>query len=115
MGQISRATKLAIFAVGGQSVAYLLAVVLARHLGVDGFEAYAVASAAFTLMVMFAPRGIEKYALRSLPALLERGDWEYAAGLLRFGLRRTLGTSLLLGLSLLKKFFGNHLFPKKGR
>ncbi len=47
-------------AVAGQSVAYLLAVTLARQLGVDGFEAYAVASAAFTLMVMYAPRGIEK-------------------------------------------------------
>ena len=64
MGHIGRATRLAMLAVAGQSVAYLLAVTLARQLGVDGFEAYAVASAAFTLMVMYAPRGIEKYALR---------------------------------------------------
>ena len=61
-------------AVAGQSVAYLLAVVLARQLGVDGFEAYAVASAAFTLMVMYTPRGLEKYALRILPALFQRED-----------------------------------------
>ncbi len=81
-------------AVAGQSVAYLLAITLARQLGVDGFEAYAVASAAFTLMVMIAPRGIEKYALRMLPALLERGDWGHVRGYLRFGLQRTLGTSL---------------------
>jgi O-antigen/teichoic acid export membrane protein len=84
-------------AVAGQSVAYFLAITLARQLGVDGFEAYAVASAAFTLMVVFAPRGIEKYALRSLPAFLERGDWGRAGGFLRFGLRRTLGTSLVVG------------------
>jgi O-antigen/teichoic acid export membrane protein len=71
--------------------------VLARQLGVDGFEAYAVASAAFTLMVMFTPRGIEKYALRLLPALVERSDWGHTRGFLRFGLYRTLGTSLLLG------------------
>jgi O-antigen/teichoic acid export membrane protein len=85
-------------AIGGQSVAYALTIVLARQLGVDGFEAYAVASAGFTLMVMFTPRGIEKYALRLLPALFERGDWGHARGFLRFGLNRTLGTSLILGL-----------------
>ncbi len=98
-------------AVGGQCVAYLLTAVLARQLGVDGFEAYAVASAAFTLMVMYAPRGIEKYALRLLPALFERGDWGRAAGFLRFGLRRTLGTSLLLGsvVFLWVQYFSN--FP----
>jgi O-antigen/teichoic acid export membrane protein len=84
-------------AVSGQSVAYFLTVVLARRLGVEGFEAYAVASAAFTLMVMLSPRGIEKYALRLLPALIERGDWGRIRGFLRFGLKRTLGTSLLLG------------------
>ncbi len=98
-------------AVTGQSVAYLLIVVLARQLGVDGFEAYAVASAAFTLMVMYAPRGIENYALRLLPALYDRGDWGRAGGFLRFGLRRTLGTSLLLGSAvyLWVQYFSN--FP----
>jgi O-antigen/teichoic acid export membrane protein len=97
MGQIDRATRLAILAVAGQSVAYFLTIVLARQLGVEGFEAYAVASAAFTLMVMYTPRGLEKYALRLLPALFERKDWAHARGYLRFGLRRTFATSLLLG------------------
>jgi hypothetical protein len=75
MGQLGRATRLAILAVAGQSVAYILTIVLARQLTVDGFESYAVASAAFTLMVMYTPRGLEKYALRLLPALFEREDW----------------------------------------
>jgi len=97
VGHLSRAAKLATLAIAGQGIAYLLSVVLARRLGVDGFEAYVVASAAFTLMVTFAPRGIEKYALRLLPALFERGDWGHARGFLRFGLRRTLWTSLLAG------------------
>ena len=65
---------LAGLAVAGQVIAYLLSAVLARRLGVDGFEAYVVASAAFMLMVTVAPRGIEKYALRVLPALLDRGE-----------------------------------------
>ncbi len=85
-------------AVAGQSVAYFLTIVLARQLSVDGFEAYAVASAAFTLMVMYTPRGLEKYALRILPALFQREDWAQARGYLRFGLRRTFATSIVLGL-----------------
>jgi O-antigen/teichoic acid export membrane protein len=97
MGQTGRATRLAILAVAGQSVAYFLTIVLARELGAEGFEAYAVASAAFTLMVMYTPRGLEKYALRLLPVLFERGDWPHALGYLRFGLRRTFATSIVLG------------------
>ncbi len=85
-------------AVLGQSVAYFVTIVLARQLSVDGFEAYAVASAAFTLMVMYTPRGLEKYALRILPALFQREDWSQARGYLRFGLRRTFATSIVLGL-----------------
>ncbi len=84
-------------AVAGQSVAYFLTIILARQLSVDGFEAYAVASAAFTLMVMYSPRGLEKYALRLLPALFQREDWAQARGFLRFGLRRTFATSIVLG------------------
>jgi O-antigen/teichoic acid export membrane protein len=87
-----------VLAVAGQSVAYFLTIVLARQLSVDGFEAYAVASAAFTLMVMYTPRGLEKYALRILPALFQREDWGQARGYLRFGLRRTFATSIVLGL-----------------
>jgi O-antigen/teichoic acid export membrane protein len=91
--------KLAMLAVAGQTVAYFLAVVLARQLGVEGFEAYAVASAAFTLMVMYAPRGLEKYSLRLLPALFERSDWERARGFLQFGLRRTFWISVLVAVA----------------
>jgi len=115
MGQIGRATRLAMLAVAGQSVAYFLTIVLARQLSVDGFEAYAVASAAFTLMVMYTPRGLEKYGLRLLPALFERGDWAHARGYLRFGLRRTFATSILLGLVtfLWVKFFSDYPAPIK--
>ncbi len=46
MGHLGRAAKLAILAITGQGVAYLFSIVLARRLGVEGFEAYVVASAA---------------------------------------------------------------------
>jgi len=97
MVRIGRATRLAMLAVAGQCVAYFLTIVLARQLSVDAFEAYAVGSAAFTLMVMYSPRGLEKYALRLLPALFQREDWAQARGFLRFGLRRTFATSIVLG------------------
>lgn len=105
MGHLGRAAKLATLALTGQGVAYLLSIVLARRLEVEGFEAYVVASAAFTMMIMFAPRGIDKYALRLLPTLFERGDWGYARGFLRFGLREIFWTSVIVatavGLSVL--------------
>jgi len=97
VAQPAQAARLAVTAIAGQGMAYLLALLLARRLGVAGFEAYAVSGAVFVLMATFAPRGIEKYALRALPALLERADWAGARGFLRFGLRRTLATALLVG------------------
>ncbi len=96
MGHLGRAAKLAILAITGQGVAYLLFIVLARRLEIEGFEAYVVASAAFTMMIMFAPRGIDKYALRLLPAFFERGDWARARGFLRFGLREIFWTSVFV-------------------
>jgi len=74
--------------------------VLARRLGVDGFEAYSVAVATIFLLASVATRGVEKYAMRVLPPLFARGDWARARGYVRFGLRRTLGTSLLLAAAL---------------
>jgi O-antigen/teichoic acid export membrane protein len=99
-GVFNRAAKLALIGFAGQVIAYAISVTLARQLGVDGFEAYVVATAVFILMVTVAPRGIEKYALRALPALLDRGDWGLASGLLHYGLRRTLLTSLVIGLGI---------------
>lgn len=97
MGHYRRMLTLAALAVIGQAIAYVLSVVLARRLGVEGYEAYAVASAAFLLMVTEAPQGVDKYTLRFLPALIERRDWARAIGLLRFSLRRALWGALLAG------------------
>lgn len=90
-------SRLAALAFVGQCLSYVVSMVLARHLGVEGFQAYAVASAVFILMAVVAPRGAEKYALRLLPVLIEQGDWARARGYVLFGLRRTLLTSLIVG------------------
>lgn len=81
------------FAAAGQSVAYVLAIVLARHLGVTGFEAYVVASAIFILLVAVAPGGLDKFAIRLVPTLLVQQDFARLRGFLRFGVRRTLALS----------------------
>ncbi len=91
------AALLATIAIAGQALIYLLTIVLARHLSLEGFEAYAVGSAAFTLMVSIAPLGLEKYSLRLLPALIERGDWRLSRGYIGIGLRRTLICAIALG------------------
>ena len=85
-------------AIAGQFAGWLLAVLLARTLGVEGFEAYAVASALFILMASIAPLGSEKYALRLLPGQLVRGELGAARGYVRFGVRRTAATALTCAL-----------------
>ncbi len=97
MSNCGGAARVSTLAVAGQGIGFLLAVVLARQLGVDGFEAYVVASAVFMLMVTLAPRGVDKFALRLFPVLLEREDWGRAKGYLIFGARRTLWTSVAVG------------------
>jgi O-antigen/teichoic acid export membrane protein len=97
MERVAQPASLVAIAISGQAVAYVLSMLMARRLGVAGFEAYAVASAVFILLATFAPLGAEKYALRQLPALLRRADWGRARGLLTFGFRRTLVTALATG------------------
>lgn len=89
--------QLSIVSLAGQALAYVLAIVLARQLGVEGFESYVVAAAAFILMVTLVPQGLEKYALKLLPGLVERGQLDLQHGFLRFAGRRLLLGSLLLG------------------
>lgn len=89
-------TRIAAVAMIGHAVTYLLSILFARNLGVEGFEAYVVAAATFVLMLNFAPLGLDKYAIRLLPALFERGDWTRAAGFQRFSFRRILRASTIV-------------------
>lgn len=91
------ATQLSILSLAGQALAYVLGIVLARQLGVAGFESYVVAAAAFILMVTLVPQGLEKYSLKRLPGLIERGQDGLLHGFLRFSIRRVLLGSVLVG------------------
>lgn len=92
------ATQLSILSLAGQALAYVLGIVLARRLGVEGFESYVVAAAAFILMVTLVPQGLEKYSLKLLPGLLERGQDDRVHGFLRFARRRLLLGSAVVGV-----------------
>lgn len=82
-------------AIAGQLLGLLVTLLAARLLDVDGFSAYAVASALFIVLATTAPLGSEKHALRHLPAMMETGRFDKARGLLRFGLHRTVRMALL--------------------
>lgn len=83
-------------ALAGQGLIYALSILLARRLGVEGFDDYAVASAVFMLLASIAPLGSEKYALRIVPVLLERGDWGLTRGYLYFAIGRSLRAAVLM-------------------
>lgn len=97
MIHLSWGTKLSALSLSGQVVSYVLGIFLARQLGVQGFEVYVVASAAFILMVTLVPQGLEKYSLKLLPILIERGDYGLLRGFLRFSIRRIVLGSVLVG------------------
>ena len=106
---MSRAVLLTILiACVGQTIVYGMAVWFARRLGPAGFEAYVIGASVFLLLLAIAPMGIEKYALRRLPALLERRDLPAARRFMVFAARRVLATATglaAIGLAALW-FFG---------
>jgi O-antigen/teichoic acid export membrane protein len=77
---------------------YGLTVFLARSLDTRGFHDYSVAVATVMLLTSIASLGLEKYALRILPAAFEKGQWGIARGFVRFSIRSLLLTSMIAGL-----------------
>lgn len=99
MARLSWQSRLTFVSLCGQAVAYVLGIVLARQLGVAGFETYVVASAAFILMVTLVPQGLEKYALKLLPPLIEQGEAAQVHGYLRLAGFRILLACVIVGLA----------------
>lgn len=94
-----------------------MTVFLARTLDTHGFHDYSVAVATVMLLTSLASLGLEKYALRLLPASLEREDWGTARGFVRFSTRSVIVVSVLLGILYLAVRFaatqptGRELWP----
>ena len=75
---------LLLFSVGSFALTYATAILLARALGADGYDDYAVAVSAATILAALAELGMGKYAMRAVPAYVERGEWPLAKGYGRF-------------------------------
>lgn len=69
---------------------------LARHLNIDAFDDYSVAISIVTLLSVLATLGLEKYALHLIALYIERKNWAYLRGFLRFSLCTILLFSALL-------------------
>lgn len=94
--------KLAAIAFAGHGIVFLINLVLARHLAVDEFENYVVAVAIFLLIVAITSQGLDKYALRIMPAKFSRQHHGHAAHYFLFSISRLIiGAIVVAALTLL--------------
>ena len=78
------------------AVQLLLAVVLARVLGVEGFGVYAFCLSLVQFLAIPAMLGLRQLSLREVAASLTTGRWGRLRGILRAGTLAVAGASLLL-------------------
>ncbi|GMQ80479.1 MAG: hypothetical protein BMS9Abin04_477 [Planctomycetia bacterium] len=83
-------------ALGGYLLFYGVGVLLAHLLGAAAYGDYCVAVASVTLAVAVSTVGLEKLALRALPAYVQRQEWSLAHGFWRFGLGVVLSASIVV-------------------
>lgn len=95
---IKKALQLCLLALANYVLFYAIGVLLARRLGVSGFKTYSVAVATLTLLASFTTLGLEKYAVRVLPAFYESEDWSGARGFTLFGRNLVLWIGLVVVL-----------------
>ena len=77
-------------------ITYPTGILLARSLGIDHYDEYAIAVAAVTMLSTFSELGAGKLAMRILPAYAETGEWGSARGYRRFAGRAILLASVLV-------------------
>jgi len=96
----TRTFALLALTLGNFLITYPTGILLARSLGIDHYDEYAVAIAAATILSTLTELGAGKLAMRILPAYAETGDW----GLAR-GYRRLAGRAILLASALVAGTF----------
>lgn len=96
---VRKALQLCLLALVSYVLFYGIGVYLARALGVSGYKSYSVAIATLTLLASITTLGLEKYAVRALPAYYEGQDWSRARGFTIFGRNLILWSSLVVVLA----------------
>lgn len=94
---MTRPLQLCLLALINWGLFYGLTVFLARTLDTRGFHDYSVAVATVMLLSSVATLGLEKYALRVLPAAFEKGEWGIAKGFVGFSIRCLVVASAAVG------------------
>jgi len=89
---------LLLFSLAGFMLTYATAILLARTLGPEGYNDYAVAIALATILATFAEMGTGKFAMRTMPAYYEQRQWKLARGYVGFSMGLILLISVLLGV-----------------
>ena len=75
---------------------YVTSILLARTLSVPDFDDYNVAVSSVLVLTSLATLGLEKYALRCLPAWQNHQDWARSKGFVLFARKLILFTSVVL-------------------
>ncbi|WOX05042.1 lipopolysaccharide biosynthesis protein [Microbulbifer pacificus] len=98
----SEVGKLAAIAFTGHGVIFLINLILARNLSVDEYENYVVAVAIFLLILAITSQGLDKYAIRMMPAKFARQHHGHAAHYFVFSITRLIiGSIVVAALTLL--------------
>ncbi|HSB59306.1 MAG TPA: hypothetical protein VLD66_06850 [Methyloceanibacter sp.] len=84
------------FSVANYALLYVTSILLARTLSVPDFDDYNVAVSSVLVLTSLATLGLEKYALRCLPAWQNHQDWARSRGFLLFARKLILFTSVVL-------------------
>jgi len=87
---------LLLFSFVGYGISYATSIVLARTLGPEGYNDYAVAIASAAILVTLAEMGTGKFAMRIIPDFYERREWKLARGYVGFSLAIVLLNSTVL-------------------
>jgi len=84
------------FSVANYALLYVTSILLARTLSVPDFDDYNVAVSSVLVLTSLATLGLEKYALRCLPAWQNHQDWARSKGFVLFARKLILFTSVVL-------------------
>jgi O-antigen/teichoic acid export membrane protein len=94
--QRAHALVLCGFSVANYALLYVTSILLARTLSVPDFDDYNVAVSSVLVLTSLATLGLEKYALRCLPAWQNHQDWARSKGFVLFARKLILFTSVVL-------------------
>lgn len=94
--RIGGLTSAAAIRIGGRGLVFVLALVLARELGVEGFGIYSFATTWVTVLLAVSGLGYGSLLLRQTAVYVERGQPEFLLGLIQTARRTIIPLSILL-------------------